>query len=114
MNSPWSSAYLRFLQRAQTLSSNHDVPLSANQKALLEAIALAWFDHAPLTVRQAIGIEYLGSPATLHKRLAALRTKGYVEDMLVDSDRRTKLLAPSEKALAYFDQLGGALTAPDG
>lgn len=107
MNSPWSSAYMRFLQLSRTLSS--DDGLSANEQALLEAIALAWFRQQPLSVRQAISIGDLGSPATLHKRLARLRTQGFVEDQAVDTDRRTKLLAPTPKTLQYFEKLGSAM-----
>lgn len=112
MNSPWSTAYLRFLQLSRTLSSNDEKSLSANERALLEAIALAWFQQEPLSVRQAISIETLGSPATLHKRLAALRTKGFVDDQAVDTDRRTKRLVPTRKTLQYFDKLGGAMALP--
>lgn len=112
MNSPLSSAYLRFLQLSRTLSPTDEKALSANEKALLEAIALAWFRQQPLSVRQAISIETLGSPATLHKRLAVLRASGFVEDRPVDADRRTKLLVPTSRALLYFDQLGSVMTLP--
>ena len=112
MNSPLSSAYLRFLQLSRTLSSNDEKALSANERALLETIALAWFQKQPLTVRQAISNETLGSPATLHKRLATLRTMGFVEDQGVDADRRTKQLLPTAKTLAFFDKLGVAMSQP--
>lgn len=112
MNTPLSSAYLRFVQLSRALSSSDEKALSANERALLEAIALAWFQKQPLTVRQAISIESLGSPATLHKRLTVLRASGFVEDQGVDADRRTKLLVPTSKALAFFDKLGGAMRAP--
>lgn len=109
MKSPLADAYLRFLQLSRVMTQDTAEPLGVNEKALLEAIAMAWNTGAPLSVREAISIERLGSPATLHKRLVALRTKGLVWDIAVNGDRRTKRLGPTEKALEYFDKLGKAL-----
>jgi Fe-S-cluster formation regulator IscX/YfhJ len=62
------NAYLRFLQLAKAIQSLPESPLlDANENALLEAIALRWFENKPMTVREAIGLSELGSPATLHK-----------------------------------------------
>ena len=76
MNSPLLTAYFRFLQVARTLTDAQETALSANHRALLEAVVLAWHEGQPLSVRQAISLESLGSPATLHKRLATLRSAG--------------------------------------
>lgn len=112
MNSPLLTAYFRFLQVARTLTDAQETTLSANHRALLEAVVLAWHEGAPLSVRQAISLENLGSPATLHKRLATLRSAGLLEEISVEGDRRTKLLGPTAKALGYFSQLGNAMTQP--
>lgn len=61
-----------------------------------------------LTVRQIIGIERLGSPATLHKRLMRLREMDLVDAAFQGSDRRTKYLSPSAKGLKYAEGLGKA------
>ncbi|MFM7008576.1 MAG: hypothetical protein ACKO0Z_04485 [Betaproteobacteria bacterium] len=110
MNNPLSTAYLRFLELSRAIKEGEGETFSANQKALLEAVALAWHKGNPMSVRQAIAIEQLGSPATLHKRLAVLRKNGYIEEIAVEGDRRTKLLGPTEKAIHYFTQLGDAMT----
>ncbi len=49
--------YLRFLQLAKAIQN---LPvgqiLDAKENALLEAIALRWSEHMPMTVREAIGL----------------------------------------------------------
>lgn len=110
MSSPLSSAYFRFLQVARSLSETEETPLDANHRALLEAVALAWHQGRPMSVRHAIALDNLGSPATLHKRLTTLRHAGLLEEIAVQGDRRTKLLGPTPKALDYFAQLGEAMT----
>ena len=112
MNTPFLNAYFRFLQVARTLTDSQGTVLSANHRALLEAVVLAWHEGNPLSVRQAISLESLGSPATLHKRLATLRSAGLLEEISVEGDRRTKLLGPTAQALSYFAQLGDAMATP--
>ena len=112
MNSSLLNAYFRFLQVARTLTDAQETALSANHRALLEAVVLAWHEGNPLSVRQAISLESLGSPATLHKRLATLRSAGLLEEISVEGDRRTKLLGPTAQALSYFAQLGDAMAQP--
>ena len=110
MQTPLSSAYLRFLHLANAFSREAAANLTANHLALLESIATAWHAGKPMSVREAIAQENLGSPATLHKRLMILRNEGYVGELNVDGDRRTKLLTPTSKAIDYFEKLGGMLT----
>ena len=112
MNSPFLNAYFRFLQVSRALTDSQETVLSANHRALLEAVVLAWHEGQPLSVRQAISLESLGSPATLHKRLATLRSAGLLEEISVEGDRRTKLLGPTTQALQFFAQLGNAMAMP--
>lgn len=109
--SPFASAYLRFLQLARAVQALPDgEDMDANELALLEAVVLRWHDGAPMTVREAIGLERLGSPATLHKRITRLRDKDMLSNMNNDGDRRAKYLAPTARSMAYFDHLGQSLT----
>lgn len=112
MKTDFSSVYFRFLNISKSLTESDAFPLNANHRALLETVALAWHEGSPMTVRQAISLEQLGSPATLHKRLAILRSEGYLQDIAVDGDKRTKLLGPTPKALAYFGKLGSTMAMP--
>jgi len=107
--SPLARAYLHFLALSRSLTGGSPSQINANERALLEAIVLAWHQGQPMSVRQAIAMEELGSPATLHKRLSHLRDLGLVADVTTDADRRTKRLAPTEATLSYYAQLGEAM-----
>ena len=49
-----ADAYMRFLQLARSVQQLPDAPqLDANEKALLEEIALRWFENKVMTVREA-------------------------------------------------------------
>ncbi len=107
--SPYISAYSRFLNLTAAIGLLPGMErFGVNEKALFEAVLLAWSRQAPLTVRQLIGIEQLGSPATLHKRLSRLRSMGLVDAASDAHDRRTKYLLPTAKGLDYAQLLGQA------
>ncbi len=108
--SPLANAYFRFLQLAKAVDSLPDAAfMDANETALLEAIVLRWHEGLPMTVREAIGLTHLGSPATLHKRVTRLRQKEMINTHSEPGDRRAKFLLPSQKALTYFDHLGRSM-----
>ena len=110
--SPTENAYLRFLQLAKAIQSLPDAPLlDANENALLEAIALRWFENKPMTVREAIGISQLGSPATLHKRITRLRNRDLVKTFNQPDDKRAKYLIPTDKSIAMFKDFGKKMNA---
>lgn len=109
-HSPLASAYLRFLQLAKVLESAPDgEAMDANETALLEAVVLSWHQGQPMTVREAISLTELGSPATLHKRVTRLRQKDMLAAQSEPDDRRAKFLMPTAKALAYFERLGRSM-----
>lgn len=109
-HSPLAKAYFRFLQLAKAVEALPDrTPLDANESALLEAVVLRWHEGHPMTVREAIGLADLGSPATLHKRVTRLRQKEMLDALSEAVDRRAKFLVPSPKALDYFERLGQSL-----
>jgi hypothetical protein len=117
-DSAQSNPYLRFLQLAKAIQNLPDAPLlDANENALLEAIALRWYEQKPMTVREAIALSELGSPATLHKRITRLRDRDLVKTFSQADDKRAKFLIPTEKSLAMFNDYGkkmsSALTAAE-
>ena len=62
---PLAAAYLRFLQLARIVQALPEgTEMDANESALLEAVVLRWYENKPMTVREAIGLAQLGSPAT--------------------------------------------------
>lgn len=108
--SPHVDAYMRFLQLAAAIEGMPGADsFGANERALFDAIVLAWSDQHPLSVRQAIALDALGSPATLHKRINRLRQLELVCDRSEPNDRRTKRLMPTAKGLDYAEKLGRAL-----
>jgi hypothetical protein len=111
LSSPNSRAYLRFLAlAAQTAakdrSDSGEEALDTDEKALLELVILRWAVGAPMTVRQAIALTYLGSPATLHKRLMRLRKKNYLDLEHVSGDRRVKRLIVGTVGQTYLETMG--------
>lgn len=108
--SPLANAYLRFLQLARTVETlPGSAPIDANEMALLEAVVLRWHESRPMTVREAISISALGSPATLHKRITRLREKNLLATYSEPEDRRAKFLVPTQQALDHFHQLGQSM-----
>jgi len=106
-NSASANAYMRFLQLVRSVQQLPDAPqLDANEKALLEEIALCWFENRVMTVREAIGLSQLGSPATLHKRISRLRQKDLLKTFNQPEDKRAKYLIPTDKTIAMFGNLG--------
>ena len=100
-------AYMRFLQLARSIQQLPDGPnLDANEKALLEEIALSWFEDRVMTVREAIGLNHLGSPATLHKRITRLRQKNLLKTFSQPEDKRAKYLIPTDQTIAMFGDFG--------
>lgn len=108
-NSPYVEAYARLLNLVAAVERMPGMEkFDANEKALFEEVLQAWTNRAPLTVRQLISIERLGSPATLHKRLTLLRAMGLVDAVNTNGNRRTKYLSPTAKGLDYVKNLGEA------
>ena len=109
---PFASAYLRFLQLAKVIQALPDgMEMDANEQALLQAVVLRWHENSPMTVREAIALADLGSPATLHKRVTRLREKEMLGTLNLEGDRRAKFLIPTQRTLDYFSHLGQSMQA---
>jgi hypothetical protein len=110
MNSPLASAYLRFLQLARVVNALPEgMEMDPNERALLQAVVLRWYENTPMTVREAIGLSTLGSPATLHKRITRLREKEMLGTLNQEGDRRAKFLVPTPRTIEYFSHLGQSM-----
>ena len=106
-NNHFVSTYLRFLQLAsvfQFLPAGKE--MDANENALLQSVVLRWHEKNPMTVREAINLAALGSPATLHKRITRLREKEMLTTLNREGDRRAKFLVPTAMALEYLNSMG--------
>jgi hypothetical protein len=108
--SPFATAYLKFLQLTRVVKALPDgMGMDANESALLQAVALRWYENQPMTVREAIGLADLGSPATLHKRITRLREKEMLSTLNIEGDRRAKYLTPTQRTIEYFSHLGQSM-----
>lgn len=102
--------YFRFLGLSRSLMpANRNTLMSPSESQLLEEVALRELENNALSVREAIGLSHLGSPATLHKRLRRLRNLELLAVQRKDHDRRTKYLIATPLAIEHFDNLGQAM-----
>lgn len=102
--------YLRFLSLLHTIESSEEVPqMDLEAKRLLEVIAIRHDQQKPLTVTEAMALNNIASPATLHRKLDQLRDMGMIEHVFEGSNRRTKFMVPTSLAQRYFDQVEKAL-----
>lgn len=83
--------------------------MDANESALLHSVVLRWYENRPMTVREAISLDQLGSPATLHKRISRLRDKDMLSTFNQNGDKRAKFLIPTQRTIDYFKNLGQSM-----
>jgi DNA-binding MarR family transcriptional regulator len=100
--------YLRFTHLVNAVNKDDGVDFDNIAMRLLEAITEAHAAGAPLKVTDALELNG-ASAATLHKKIDALKAQGFVQIEHPEDTKRTKFLAPTDKALSHFDALGKAL-----
>lgn len=71
-------------------------------------VAVANDKKQPLNVTQAMSLKNIGSPAMLHRKINDLLKHGLIELVFEGTNRRTKYLLPTAKALAMFDAMANA------
>ncbi len=106
----YSPIYLRFLNLTQAITGElaaSNIDLTALR--LLEAVAVAYAKGTPFTVTNAMELNTIASPATLHRKLDMLREAGLIDQVFEGTNRRTKYLSPTKAANQYFDRMGKAL-----
>lgn len=104
-NRPGADVYLRFLQLTEAIRGLPTLPpLDPLEERILAQVARASQREERLSVRDMIGQEAFGSPATIHGRLKSMREKGWI--MLADTeDTRRKQIALTKPALQHFAKL---------
>lgn len=105
-----TSIYLRFINLTHAVSSEwEDAGIDLLALRLLEAIALAHNQGAPLTVTDAMALNAIASPATMHRKLTRLIEGGLIEQTFAGKNRRTKYLVLTKNSDKYFEKLGNAI-----
>jgi len=99
--------YLRFLNLIHALDGGEHAPaMDLDAKKLLEVIAVRHAAEKPLTVTDAMALDAIASPATIHRKLDQLRELGMIDTVFEGKNRRTKYLVPTQAAQDYFNQVG--------
>lgn len=108
-----SKLYLRYLRfaRAIDILKKDSYVIDSTALQLLNEIAVQHFDGKTLTVSQAIALNKIASPATLHRKLDELREAGLIQQIFEGKNRRTKYLVPTKAADAYFAKMSKAITS---
>ena len=102
-----AGSYIDLLDTRHALDMQ--LKLTADERELLEIIAVCAKRGKPLTVGDVMSFTHLSSPATLHRRLDQLVDKRMIFHFHRDGDRRTKYLLPGLPAVAYFERMADAL-----
>jgi DNA-binding MarR family transcriptional regulator len=97
------SAYLKFLSH----SEHYKLPVDLTAVRLLEIIACCARFEA-LTVTEAMSLQEVASPATLHRKLDDLMEANLIYQHFEGKNRRTKFLHPTQKALDHFENMSKA------
>jgi len=74
---------------------------------LLDLILIAIQEKKEFSVSNAMLLTEVGSPATIHKKLQILRDFDLVTASFT-TDKRTKFIKPTNKAIAYYDEIARA------
>ena len=102
--------YMRFLNFVHALEGNANAPqIDLDAKKLLDVIGMRFNQKKPLTVTEAMALEQIASPATIHRKLDQLRELGMIDTVFEGKNRRTKYLVPTKAASDYFANMGKAV-----
>lgn len=105
------STFIRFLQLKEVLTGQQvDAEIDLTCQKLLEVVSLRHSEQKPLCVTEAMQLNGIASPATLHRKLSTLLEYGYVTFDFEGKNRRTKFIHPTAKADQYFSALGEIMT----
>ena len=102
--------YMRFLNLIHALDGDVNAPhMDLDAKKLLEVVSVQHNLGKPLTVTDAMALQHIASPATIHRKLDQLRELGMIDTVFEGKNRRTKYLVPTQAAHDYFDAVGRAM-----
>lgn len=103
-----ATTYIDFLKARHELDVQ-GLKIAADERELLEIVAVHDAKSKPLTVTQFMGLTHLSSPATLHRKMTSLLEARLIALKHEGKDRRTKYIHPSGFAIDYFARAGAAL-----
>jgi DNA-binding MarR family transcriptional regulator len=102
--------YLRFIGLVNAFQKDAGIgAIDPTALRLLEVITQFHAVGNPLKVTEAMALSEIASPATMHRKIEALKSQGYVETEFHGDNRRAQYLMPSKQGLSYLDALGNAM-----
>lgn len=96
--------YLKFL----AYKNQPTTPIDFTAEKLLEIIATCHY-HEPLTVTEAMELQEVAAPATIHRKICELEDSGYIHRAHQNGDMRTKYLLLTQKGIGYIHMLSTAM-----
>jgi hypothetical protein len=101
--------YLRFLQLSEAIRGLPSLPpLDPLEERILGWVARATRQGERLSVRDMMGQDEFGAPATIHSRLKSMRKKGWIV-LAETEDARRKQVELTDAALRHFARLSRCL-----
>lgn len=102
-----NALYLRFLRLSNVLKASNVAVQNIDPTAmlLLNEIAVQHSEGKTMTVTEAMALNAIASPATLHRKLDDLREAGLIDFIFEGKNRRTKFLVPTRSANTYFENM---------
>ena len=101
------TVYIRFLAAALAVDSLSEFGnVDETAKQLLNIIALRHAQGKAITVSEAMELNTIASPATIHRKLDVLLDVGLIKQFFIGKNRRKRYLEPTKVANKYFDSLG--------
>lgn len=106
-----SEIYIRFLNLAIALNISPLAREALRQgtKEVLEEIARQGASGTPPSVSDLMGMRWLGSPATMHRRIGRLRESGLVCIVQDETDRRIKRVQLSDCGLSLISKFSSIM-----
>jgi hypothetical protein len=103
------SLFFSFLESVSLIQQhNHHKLPDLDAQVLMMYVCIANEKKKPLNVTQAMNMKSIGSPAMLYRKINDLLSLELVELVYEGSNRRTKYLIPTSKALVFADEMADA------
>jgi len=97
--------YLNFFETHLQIQKKYDVV--DKELCILRLITKAYMSNdPPVRVRTLIDKSEIASPATIHKAMKTLISKGLVKLVADEFDGRVKYLEPTSRAVKLFTEIG--------
>lgn len=97
---------LQFLRSIHEMKKiGDDLSIDPESEKLLEAVTIGHHIGKPFSVTEVMKLNYIGSAATMHRRMSKLLKQKLITQEYLGVNKRYKYLVPSETAIHYFQKI---------